>query len=195
MLLMRANPLLGQGGGGQALEISDFFGPQMALACLDAISQGPKKSRYAGSIPSHLPSYWICSHHKHYVRGRINHRSLNSYYGLLLDLTDCKKTCRQACGDLEVPQDERSRVIVLALQCNITQLFCGLHAALCCTINLILYDRSLEDNLDLKSNEKLKSIMLLFLFFSCYGSYFDNENNVDIAKNKQMEAQRDEFYR
>jgi hypothetical protein len=37
--------------------------------------------------------------------------------------------------------------------------------------------------------------MILFLFFSCYGSYFDSENNVDIAKNKQMEAQRDEFYR
>lgn len=29
---------------------------------------------------------------------------------------------------------------------------------------------------------------------SCYGSYFDSENSVDIAKNKLMEAQRDEFY-
>ncbi len=39
---------------GWALEISTFFGSQMALAYrLDAIPQGPKKSRFPG--PSPLP--------------------------------------------------------------------------------------------------------------------------------------------
>jgi hypothetical protein len=46
MLLMRANPLLGLGPVNL-----NFLGPQMALVCLDAISQGPKKSLFAGSIP------------------------------------------------------------------------------------------------------------------------------------------------
>ncbi len=50
---MRVDPLLGQVGGGWALEIS-FFGPQMALAYpLDAISQGSKKSQFPG--PNSLP--------------------------------------------------------------------------------------------------------------------------------------------
>ncbi len=49
MFCMRAYSLLGQVGGGCALEIlSSLHGPQMALAYrLDAISQGP--------TPSHLP--------------------------------------------------------------------------------------------------------------------------------------------
>jgi hypothetical protein len=55
MLLMRANPLLGQGGGrGVGPGNRDFFGPQMALAFrLNAISQGPKKYQFPG--PSPLP--------------------------------------------------------------------------------------------------------------------------------------------
>jgi hypothetical protein len=45
MLLMRTNPLLGQVGGGWALEILTFLGPKNGTRrMLDAISQGPKKS-------------------------------------------------------------------------------------------------------------------------------------------------------
>jgi hypothetical protein len=58
------------------------FGPRaMALAYrLDAIARGPKNSRFAfqGPTPSHLPSQWICTHQKHYARGRINNRCINS---------------------------------------------------------------------------------------------------------------------
>jgi hypothetical protein len=47
ILLMRANPLLGQVEGGLGPGSLDFFGPQMPLVQhLDAISQGPKKSRF-----------------------------------------------------------------------------------------------------------------------------------------------------
>ncbi len=61
----------------------EFFGPQMALACrLNAISQGLKTLNFQGSTPSHLPSLWICTHPKHYARGCINHRCINSYYHL-----------------------------------------------------------------------------------------------------------------
>jgi hypothetical protein len=42
----------GQVEGGWALEISEFFGPQMALAYkLDAISKGPKNFRIPGPNP------------------------------------------------------------------------------------------------------------------------------------------------
>jgi hypothetical protein len=50
MLLMRANPLLGQVGEGLDPGNLDFFGSQMAL---DAISQGPKKSRFPLAICPH----------------------------------------------------------------------------------------------------------------------------------------------
>ncbi len=53
--LMRADPLRVQVGGGWALEIATFLGPEMAKS--DAISsQGPKKSWLPGPNPSHLPS-------------------------------------------------------------------------------------------------------------------------------------------
>ncbi len=56
MFLMRADPLLGQMGGGWAFEISSFL-PQMALACrLEAISQGPTTLDFQGPAPSYLPS-------------------------------------------------------------------------------------------------------------------------------------------
>ncbi len=49
-------------GGGWALEISEFFGPQMALAYkLDAISQGPKKFRIPG--PNPLPLVLVMDMH------------------------------------------------------------------------------------------------------------------------------------
>ncbi len=51
MFLMHADPLLGQVGGGWALEISTFLG----LKRLDAISQGQKSLDFQGPIPSHLP--------------------------------------------------------------------------------------------------------------------------------------------
>ncbi len=68
MFWMRAYPLL------------EFFGPQMALAYrLDAISQGPKNSRIPG--PNPLPLSLVMDMHasKHYARGCINHRCINSY--------------------------------------------------------------------------------------------------------------------
>ncbi len=37
---------------------------------------GPKKLDFQGPTPSHLPK---CPHQKHYARGRINHRCINSY--------------------------------------------------------------------------------------------------------------------
>jgi hypothetical protein len=52
MFWMCAYPLLGQVGGGWALEILSFFGSQMTLAYrLDATSQFPKTSRYPGPNP------------------------------------------------------------------------------------------------------------------------------------------------
>jgi hypothetical protein len=57
MFWMRVSPLLGLVGGGWALEISSFFGPQMLHAYrLDAISQGPKNSQFLGPNPLPIPS-------------------------------------------------------------------------------------------------------------------------------------------
>ncbi len=57
MFWMRAYPLLGQVGGGWALEILSFFVPQMALAYwLDA----QKTLDFQGPTPSHLPLYIRC---------------------------------------------------------------------------------------------------------------------------------------
>ena len=51
MFWMRAYPLLGQVGGGWALEFLSF-GPQIAFTFrLDAISQGPNNSRIPGPNP------------------------------------------------------------------------------------------------------------------------------------------------
>jgi hypothetical protein len=57
MLFMWANPLLGQVGGGWVLEILIFWGPKKTLTWrLYAIYQGPKKYKFQGPTPSHLPS-------------------------------------------------------------------------------------------------------------------------------------------
>jgi hypothetical protein len=53
MLLMRAYPLLGQVGGGWALEILTFLGPEMAL---DVISQGQKSLVFRAQPPPTCPS-------------------------------------------------------------------------------------------------------------------------------------------
>jgi hypothetical protein len=53
MFWMRAYPLLGQVGGGWALEFESFLGPVK----------------------------WHRADTKHYARGCINHRCINSYYG------------------------------------------------------------------------------------------------------------------
>jgi hypothetical protein len=56
MFWMGAYPLLGQVGGGQALEFSSFLGPKNSTRLLDdAISQGPKNSRIPG--PNTAPTY------------------------------------------------------------------------------------------------------------------------------------------
>jgi hypothetical protein len=44
--------------------------------------QGPKKSRFPGPNPSHLPSEWIYAHQKHYVWCRINHWCINCIFDL-----------------------------------------------------------------------------------------------------------------
>ncbi len=52
MLLMRAASFTWASGRGLGSGNLDFIGPQMALAyLLDAISQGPKKSRFPGTNP------------------------------------------------------------------------------------------------------------------------------------------------
>jgi hypothetical protein len=54
--LMRANPLLGQVGGGWALEIKIFLGPVKWHRTFWRMLFGAQKSRYfQGLTPSHLP--------------------------------------------------------------------------------------------------------------------------------------------
>jgi hypothetical protein len=68
-------------GRGLGFGILEFFGPQIALANqVDAISQGPKNSRIPGPYP--LPLALVMDMHasKHYARGCINHRCINSYF-------------------------------------------------------------------------------------------------------------------
>jgi hypothetical protein len=49
---MRADPLIGQVGGGLGPGNLKYFGPKMALAYrLDAISKDPKNSRFSGPNP------------------------------------------------------------------------------------------------------------------------------------------------
>ncbi len=64
---------------GMGPENLECFGPQMALAYrLDAISQVQKNSCFSG--PNALPLTLVMDLHtsKHYARGRINHRCINS---------------------------------------------------------------------------------------------------------------------
>jgi hypothetical protein len=57
MLLMRASPLLGQVGGGRALEILTFLGPKWhSPDGLLPFSLGPKSLDFQGPTPSHLSS-------------------------------------------------------------------------------------------------------------------------------------------
>jgi hypothetical protein len=81
LFLMRAYPLLGQVGGGWALEFSSFLGPiwHSPIGSMP-FHRAQKTLEFQGPIPSHLPLYCICMHPKHYVRGCINHRCINSYY-------------------------------------------------------------------------------------------------------------------
>ncbi len=78
MILMRSDPLLGQVGGGWALEISRFFEPCMELAyLLDASLQGWKNSRFPGSHP--LPPALVMDLHasKTLCMGPYERRCLN----------------------------------------------------------------------------------------------------------------------
>jgi hypothetical protein len=69
MFWMRAYPLLGQVGGGWALEISSFL--------------GPKWHSPIGSMPFHRAQKTLLNSRaqppKHYARGCVNHRCINSY--------------------------------------------------------------------------------------------------------------------
>jgi hypothetical protein len=94
IVLMWAETLHGKGGGvGVGAGNREFFGPlEMARVFwapngtrhayrLDAISQGPKNSRIPG--PNPLPLALVmdmqwCTHPKHYARGCIDHRCINS---------------------------------------------------------------------------------------------------------------------
>ncbi len=61
---------------------SEFFEPQMELAYrLDAISKGPKYSRFPGPnpLPPTCPRNGCCLHKKRNARGLISHRCINSY--------------------------------------------------------------------------------------------------------------------
>jgi hypothetical protein len=70
MLLMRADTLRGEVVGGLALEISSFVGPCEMARADRRVPLGAQKP----------PHHFICTHQKHYARGRINHRCINSYY-------------------------------------------------------------------------------------------------------------------
>ncbi len=57
MILMRADPLLGQVGEGWALEISSFLGPKWHLPNGSIPFQRAQKTLdFQGPTPSHLPS-------------------------------------------------------------------------------------------------------------------------------------------
>jgi hypothetical protein len=61
----------------------DFSGPcEMASSCHGSANRGPKKSRFQGPTPSHLPKKWICPHQNHYVHGRINERSIGNFMNI-----------------------------------------------------------------------------------------------------------------
>ncbi len=80
---MRAFPLLGQVGGGWALKFL-ILGPKWHSPIgLIPFHRAQKTLNFQVPTPSHLPSSWICSNAKHYPRGCINHRCINSYYLLL----------------------------------------------------------------------------------------------------------------
>jgi hypothetical protein len=80
MFWTRAYPLLGQVGGGWALEILSFLGPKWHSPIGSmTLHRAQKTLELQGPIPSHLPSLWICTHPKHYAQGNINHRCINSY--------------------------------------------------------------------------------------------------------------------
>jgi hypothetical protein len=81
---MRAYPLRGEVGGGWAQN-----GTPLSAHCHFT---GPKKTReFQGLTPSHFPSWWICTHPKHYAQGCINHRCIGCFMHtrLLVTLTGC----------------------------------------------------------------------------------------------------------
>jgi hypothetical protein len=83
MFWMRAYPLRGEVGGGWALEFPRFLGPKWNLPINSfPFHRAQKTLKFQGLTPSHFPTLWICTHPKHYARGCINHRCINSYYML-----------------------------------------------------------------------------------------------------------------
>ncbi len=76
LLLMRANPLLGQVEGGEALKISTFLGPKRHSPNGSLPFHRAQKSLDIQETPSHL--YATKALPVPYVRDRINHRSINS---------------------------------------------------------------------------------------------------------------------
>jgi hypothetical protein len=73
MLLMPANPLRGQVGGGWALEIETFWA--LSRECL----WDPKKSRFPGTNPLPLAQVMDLPASKNYVQGCINQRTIGSF--------------------------------------------------------------------------------------------------------------------
>jgi hypothetical protein len=81
---MCAYPLRGEVGGGWAPN-----GTPLSAHCHFT---GPKKTReFQGLTPSHFPSWWICTHPKHYAPGCINHRCIAWFMHTrpLVTLTGC----------------------------------------------------------------------------------------------------------
>ncbi len=58
MFWIHAYPLLGQVGGGWALEILSFLGPHSPIGSMP-FHMTQKTLDFQGPNPSHLPSYWI----------------------------------------------------------------------------------------------------------------------------------------
>ncbi len=76
----------------------NFFGPKWHRAQKSLDFQGPNSS--------HSPSLWRCPHQKHYARGRINHRSINSYF---VSVQEAKKCFEEALerATAEAEEDEK----------------------------------------------------------------------------------------
>jgi hypothetical protein len=80
LLLMRANPLRGQVGGGWALEVDTLLGPvKWHRAVRRACCLEPENLRLLGPDPLPLAQVMDFPASKHNVQGNINQRSIGSF--------------------------------------------------------------------------------------------------------------------
>ncbi len=88
MFWMGAYPLLGEVGGGWALEFLSFLGPKWHLPIRSMPFPGPNT----------LPLPLVMNMHASKARGSINHRCINSYYTNQLDSKAFRPLKNHICG-------------------------------------------------------------------------------------------------